>query len=109
MASPLDAPHHRTHLRTAYTDTGPRDTTAGQRHHPRPFPMGTPAVAENAGTCLERTAVGALLGGHRAVPRGTAGRRPMLVIPHAGLVVALEGDGDQFSSAPDAGLLEDVA
>ena len=32
MASPLDARHHRTHLRTAYTDTAPRGTTAGLRH-----------------------------------------------------------------------------
>jgi hypothetical protein len=30
-------PHHRKHLRTAYTDTAPRGTTAGLRHHPRPF------------------------------------------------------------------------
>jgi len=36
MASPLDA-QHRTHLRTAYTDTAPRGSTAGLRHHPRPF------------------------------------------------------------------------
>jgi len=30
-------PHHRTHLRTAYTDTAPCGTTAGLRHHRRPF------------------------------------------------------------------------
>lgn len=73
------------------------------------FPIRTLSVAKNRETCPGRTVVGALLGGHGAVPRGTAGRRPMLVVPHAGLVVALEGDGDKFSSAPDAGLLKDVA
>ena len=30
-------PHHRTHLRTASTDTAPRGTTAGLLHHLKPF------------------------------------------------------------------------
>jgi len=33
MASPFDA-HHRTHLRTAYTDTVPRGTTVGPAASP---------------------------------------------------------------------------
>lgn len=68
----------------------------------RPAPCA--AYRAHAKVYLQSLVNPADLGRHWAVAGRQADGGPLLVVPHAGFVMALECACDQLSSAPDAGL-----